>query len=524
VSVPGPLRRAAWFFAALVLATRDASAQRGAAAPTESKTARVTYVAGTAVYVDAGSDDGIAEGDVVTIVRGGQDVTTLRVEYISSHRSSGSVAPGSAPVQVGDAVRYTPHALPPPAAAPADAPPPVATRPGSGLHGRVGARYFVVEDRSGPGLDLLLTGRSLGGAPVDLDVDVRAARTTSHASDGTDVTESYERVYRLAASVKLPGNAGRVAAGRQIAPALSALSLFDGVTYAGVTPRWGGGVFAGFQPDLVDFGFSTDVAEYGGYVEVHNRPGDRTRWSFVTGVVGSVASGEVNRDFLYLQGHCFSPRFALFTSAVVDFNRGWKTEEAGESTLELTGGFASLRYTATKWLRLFGGYDNRRNVRLFRDRTTPIDEFDDSFRQGMWGGASVYVGRYAEGSVEARRSTGGPSGTADSYSISVGAANLSRALVDVRLRGTHFSNVDSSGELYALSSGCALGRYGHVEVYVGRQDLSTQGLSLETTRQWYRVDLEVDLGWRWFILLSFERDTGDDEEFDQAGAAVTYRF
>ena len=83
----------------------------------EPAIAHITYVAATSVYVDAGQDEGLQEGDELTAVRDGSDVATLKVTYVTSHRVSCAIVESTTTLRVGDTVRYSPS-TPPVAAAP----------------------------------------------------------------------------------------------------------------------------------------------------------------------------------------------------------------------------------------------------------------------------------------------------------------------------------------------------------------------------------------------------------------------
>lgn len=492
--------------------------------------AHVTYVAATSAYVDAGQDEGLREGDELEVLRDGVVIATLKVTYVSTHRVSCSIVGSTSALVVGDLVRYAPGASA--AAAPTSTEPPSGSHAphGSGLHGRVGLGYLGVIDRSGndggyrePAVDLRLTGHGLNGSPVDLDVDIRARRSTYSTFAGGSQTTQRMRAYSCSASYRF-GARHRLTFGRQHAPMQDGVEIFDGLVYDNDGPRWGGGVFAGFQPDLADLSLSTDVHEYGGTVRVHNLEGATSRWEFTTGVVGSYAKSTVSREYLFLQAVYFSKWFSMYATQDVDFNRGWKVDVAGQDAVEPTGTFASFRVHAAKWLDLTAGYDDRRNVYLYRDFVTPLTVFDDGNRQGDWAGASFRFGAHADLGVEARESRGGPPGISNSYSMNVGAERFTRANFGVRLRGTHFSNLQSNGNLYALSTGATVASGLHLEVSGGRLDETNVDPLLDRHSTWYGLDLDAAIGRRWYLLLSVQRDQGNFETQDQVYARASYRF
>ncbi len=499
--------------------------------PSAPATARVTYLTGASAYVDAGREEGVREGDTLEVVREGRVVATLRITAVSAHRASGAVENATTTLVVGDLVRYTPRrASTTDAAAPPTAEPgstemrsPPGRKRGPGFRGRVGMRYAAVRDRSGngngfsqPALDVRLDGYALGGGPLDLVVDARARRTYRTSPEGAAETEGRTRLYRYALTYRLRGERHRITVGRQFAPALAGLSIFDGVLYSADGERWGGGVFAGLQPDPSDLGFSADIQEYGGYVVVHGRPQAPRRWSLTTGIVGSYTRGTVNREFLYVQAHYHGPRLSGFMSEEVDYNREWKASEAGEPTFSATGGFVSLQLRAGENVTLFGGYDGRRNVRLYRDRVNPAIEFDDSYRQGAWGGVSLRFAERFQVAAEGRTSHGGAMGNADAYSMSFRAGGFTRVLLEVQARSTRYTNSGSEGWLHALGAGVNLGSRSRLELSGGSiEETSLVDPSMGRSQKWFGLDLDLGLGRGWYLSLSAERNEGSSEKNDQ---------
>jgi len=122
--------------------------------------ARVTYVTTSSAYIDAGRQDGLEEGDLVQIMRGGEPIAVLKVSYLASNKASCTILESSSTPVVGDAVAFRRHERLQPAG-------PAATLPGSpqatagtpaarrkrsslrdaGLRGRVGVRYLFIRNR-----------------------------------------------------------------------------------------------------------------------------------------------------------------------------------------------------------------------------------------------------------------------------------------------------------------------------------------------------------------------------------------
>jgi hypothetical protein len=503
--------------------------------PIAPREARVTYLIGASIYIDAGRDDGLAEGQVVEIVRGAEVVATLRVTFLSSHSAVCARESGEAPLSVGDAARFVPGVVPSPSvvtptppAAPAIEEAPAAPL---GVRGRIGVRWLAVRSRepggekfSQPSLDLYLDGSQVGGAPIDFTVDVRSRRTYRTLESSGTTNEGLTSVYRLSAAWQEAGSPWRVSAGRQFSPSLASISIFDGVMAEYQGARWGAGLFTGTQPVDGSLGYSGEIHEHGGFLQWRNAPGAARRWSLTTGAIGSYQQGDVNREFAYGQASWSDRRLSIWLTEEADLNRGWKKEMEG-SSVSLTSTLFNLRWRASGSWTLSAGYDNRRNVRLFRDRITPVTEFDDEYRTGAWAGASArFLGKLSAG-FDLRSSTGGSAGGADGYSVFLGAGPMSRAGIDVRTRSTRYTNDRVEGWLHSLSLGASLGARWHAEITGGvRDETDLTPAAMDTRLTWYGLDADVAIGRHVFLGLSVEHDQGELENSDQGWLSLSYRF
>jgi hypothetical protein len=507
--------------------------------------ARVTYLAGGSVYVDAGQAEGVREGDTLEVVRDGAVVARLRAIYLSSHRAACDTLAGGVPARVGDAIRFVarleapaPVPAPPvqplvPAAAPAAAGPATLTTlapnppRASRLRGRVGLRLFAIQsdeagDLTQPAADLRFDAVNAGGLPVDLVADVRGRRTTRSIAGSGAATEASTRVYRLAASLHDVRARRRVTVGRQVSPLLSSVSLFDGAL-----AEWGGerytvGAFGGAEPDPVQLRPSADVVESGGFLQLRHAPGATRRWSVAMGGVTSSNRGEVNRDFLFTQGSWHDPLLSVTFAQEVDIQRGWR-REPGHGPFSLTSTWLLARAEVHRAIALSAGYDGRRVVRLYRDRETPETLFDDRFREGAWTGLSAELGRHVRLSGDARQFGAGH----DRVSSWSGTGELARfGLANARLRARFAGSRGDLSRTRLASVGLGLDPLdgAHLELTGGSRVVTDVPSAADDHATWAGVDLDLSLLRRLLLSLSWERTQGDLEHVDQQYAGMSWRF
>ena len=503
-------------------------------ATVRTKTARITYLTGTTAYVDAGRLDGLREAARVEVVRGGAAVAVLKVVYLASHRASCEIVSGAAALAVGDSVRFVA------AAAPRDStvayrastrPPSRGGESGRRLRGRAGVAYFLMQQHAGtggrvsePALDVRLDGQPLGASSVNLTIDTRARRTYTILADGSAVTDGRNRVYQAALSVNAPGSPTRVTLGRQISGNLASVGLFDGVLAELNQPDWSTGVFTGSQPEPLGLGFSSSVLELGGYAQRHSRPGAASHWTVTLGAAGSYQAAHANREFAFAQGSYFSRRFSTFITQEVDYYRSWKLLP-GMKPVSLTSTFAFVQFRVTQDVTLDAGFDNRRNVRLYRDVVNPETAFDDTYRQGAWAGMWVQLARRFRLGLDAHSSSGGPAGGANSYTLSFGADRLTRLGMGLRTRTTYYTSPNLSGVLQSAALGFVPGDRLRLELNGGlraEQDALAGPGTVAVT--WVGADADVTLARAWYAMVSVTRQRGGVDGYDQLHSGLSFRF
>jgi hypothetical protein len=558
----GPGLRAAWAFLVGVSAFTSAVGGAAAAGATArgrnataaaGATAHVIYLTGGSVYIDAGRDQGIAIGDTARVTRGGAAVALLRVAFVSTSKASCDTLHVESPIRVGDAVRYVPGSLveadagaaggetgadssaratttqAPPAApgtrggAPSQ-PRAAARRAARPVRGRIGLGLVTVPPAGGgpgytePSLTLRLDGSAASGAPVDFSIDVRGHRTYRAGSEG-----GAARVYRLSTAIRDDAATRRISLGRQGLPVSSSASLIDGALAQLDGKRLSAGVFSGLEPAPGGYDFSTDLVQSGGFLQWRNAPGAVARWSATTGFVDSRHGGAVNRDFAFAQGYYFNRRLMLNVSQEMDLNPAWK-RAMGEPAVSLTSTFATARAQLTPRIVLNGGFDNRRNVRLLRDRETPETEFDDRYRQGGWLGGSVDPVRNLRLGGAARVRSGGTTAAAWTYSGSMEAFRLTSLQGILRARTTRVTSGIEEGWLHSLGvegtpsagvrAGATVGTQRFTEIQSGGRRLV----------DWQSLNVDLGLARRWYLLLSAEHDRDDAGSRLQSYSSLNWMF
>jgi hypothetical protein len=534
---------------ALVFAPSAAHAGQGSA--------KIVYLSGATIYVDAGRDRGLREGDSLQVVRGGATIAWLRVSYLSSHKASCDTLRTFAPLKIGDVANFTLLATPgggAGGAAVADslaadtgatgrrgaagvsakpAPPGAPRAPtrahGAGLlRGRVGARFLTVQTSGGghltqPALDLRIDGSKLAGAPLDLAVDFRGRRLTSAFPGQAAVSENRGLFYTFSLTAHdVPGRY-RLTLGRQLSPALAPVNLFDGGLAERRGERWDFGFFSGTQPDPRQLGLSGAIMQGGGYISWHQPGGSVRRWSLTSGAITSYDHGNTNRDFGFLQGFYVDRRLSASLDQEMDVNRGWK-RELGQPALAATGTFLSANLRLGPALSLRGGYDNRRSVWLFRDRTTPENLFDDRFREGAWGGTVLDLLHHLRLLGDVRTSSIGNAQRQNGWTGGLEGYRIARLNLALRGRYSRLTGADMENTLSSFGAGLDPTVWLHVEGTAGRRTTKDVFSTAEERTRWESGELDLMLGRRAYWNGSFEVDHGGSSPTRQAYSGLSWRF
>jgi hypothetical protein len=520
-------------------ATRDATPAKADTVPVSRPAGRavVTAVTQGLVYVDAGRNAGVRVGTVLHVPRLG-DRGVYRVAFLSSKSASARADSTSALPEIGDTAVFTPAADDAvvaerrSVARAGGGAPATSRRHERGLRGRIGIRYLGTSDKTTgialrqPGLELLLNGPVTPGAPVGLNVDIRSRRTVMYRPGEDAATQALMGVYQAAVRFQAPRGPVRLVLGRQYAPTLAGVGLFDGALVDIQRPRWGAGVMGGLAPEPGSLGFSSEIRQGGGYFQGRSSLTAPVRWSLTLGGMGSYDQGQLNREFGFFQGTLSSRVVTAVLLQELDLNRGWKLA-AGEPRLALTSTFFSLNLTPTRWFAINGGVDNRRNVRLYRDLVTPEEVFDDRFRFGVWGGASLTIARKLRIGADTRRNSvqGADSLQTTAVSATLNLDRITPLGLGLRARATHYETPGRGpGWLYVGAFRVAPGSIGALEATGGsRQEMQNP----TSDRFWAGVNAEFFVRRSWFGLFSFTREWGRNgatPTTDQLYAGLSYRF
>ncbi len=189
------------------------------------------------------------------------------------------------------------------------------------------------------------------------------------------------RVYNLAAHYEVLPSLS-VTLGRNINPKISSLGAIDGLQAEKHFGKKYIGAIVGFRPDIFDFGFNSNLLQYGGYVGVATDSEDLYSQTTL-GFIQQQNSGEIDRRYAYFQHNsAIFKNLNVFSSLEVDLFS--KLNNLVTNDIRLTNLYVSARYRLNRKLNLTLSYDTRRRILYYETFQTDIERLldDDIARQG----------------------------------------------------------------------------------------------------------------------------------------------
>jgi hypothetical protein len=499
-------------------------------------------------------------GAVVRVMRGGEKIAELEVDFVAEHSASCKVLTVAREVRKGDLATIVslpagadagaePVAAPVPAPAPGSQVPPVIVErysevlPASArtrVHGSAALGYRTLSNSGGAssnetGGRLSLRLSEIAGRPLELRVRARG-REVSRDGYGPSVESSQrlDRLYELSLAWEPEDSRFSLHLGRLGAGPFLALGYLDGaLAQIRLTRHLYVGAFGGARPDLEELGFDTAGSKYGGFLRFarEGEPGGGYAEVVLGGVSERANTGDVSRDYVTVESRFGSgSRWWLFQRAEIDLHRGWREEATGK-TSEVSNAALSASFRLSPSLRASISYDQRRNFLTWETRPLPEEVFTRYFREGGrvaldWqtrSGWSASLG----GGLERADGVDDPT---DSFYLSLLRANAFGVPLLLGGDASVYSGGTAKGWVANLRARWSFRRGHDIGLTLGGSEARLAadlagGAGIEPrTNQWARLSGTVQLPAGLFLYGEYEVDTGDDFEGDRAGIEVGYRF
>jgi hypothetical protein len=198
----------------------------------------------------------------------------------------------------------------------------------------------------------------------------------------SDRKTSFFNVYNFAVTYEVDTTLF-VTVGRKINYKASSLGAIDGLQAEKYFGKNYVGVLVGFRPDFIDYGFNSDLFQYGAYIGTQT---NRTNFYSETtlGFAQQTNNGEIDRRYTYFQHSSrLFKKLNLFSSMELDLYS--KVNDTITNDIRLTNLYVSARYRFNRKINAALSYDSRKRIIYYETLQTDIERLlnEDIARQGF---------------------------------------------------------------------------------------------------------------------------------------------
>lgn len=369
-------------------------------------TGLVSYKSSQNIYIKFDHTAGIEVGDTLYFRINGELIPVLEVKHTSSLSVMGALI-GDASVEIDDTVVHKTRAvteqpeesdepqdredLPAPVEDPV-APEPEESEddhsPVQSIRGKVSVSMYqhmyggeVATDVQRMRYIFSLNARNISDSRFSAETYVSYRHQYEDwQPDDSDRSRAL-RVYSLALNYDFTEQTS-VTVGRKVNTNIANIGAVDGIQAEHQMGNFTAGGFAGWRPDYRDYGFNTDLLQYGGFV-AHRTSIKHGALQNSLAIVEQKNNGITDRRFTYLQhSSSLTKSIRLFASA--EFDLYSRVDSTTDNGIHFTSTYVSLQYRPSRKITFQGSYDARKNVIYYETYKNFIDNLiEQEMRQGL---------------------------------------------------------------------------------------------------------------------------------------------
>jgi hypothetical protein len=313
-----------------------------------------------------------------------------------------------------------------------------------------------------------------------------------------------------------------VSLGRKINAKASTFGANDGLQVEKYFGNFYLGGVVGFRPDFQDYGFNSDLLQYGGYMGIESS--SENFYSTTTlGAMEQTNAGATDRRYLFLQhSSTINNNLNIFSSMEMDI-----FGNSGTST-RLTNLFLSARYRFSRAVNLMVSYDSRKRIIYYETFQNDIERIldEDLARQGIrvrinvrpikviWAGAS-YNTRFQGGDQNKSDNIYGYV-TLTKIPKLGGSINVSYSMNSSRYLNSNIFAARHSRQLVKNKLSA--------DFYFRMADYDYKNQSTQYKQNYYGLQLGYSISRSWQLSFSSELATLDQENSMRFYTQLTKRF
>ncbi len=536
-----------------------ASAKEDGAIPTKFK---VKFVTAGAVYLEGGREDGLSEGQRLTVLREGLDASgkpmrgmaEILIISVASTSSAGEILNSDLEIRAGDTAflsaadieklklqksardsRKYPQVITFTEGDPMDEevreyiPRPKLPEINR-TRGRIGVDYSSIQEPP-PGVKSAQVGivlradmTRIGGSYWNLSGYYRGRLNSRSGGDGpATLNDLVNRTYHLNLTYNNPGSKWVAGFGRFYLPYASSLSTIDG-GYVGrkVGRNTTVGVFGGSAPDPTAWSYDPHRQIAGGFASFEGGSFESLRYSSTFGLALSRINWHPDRQFAFFENGIFYKRYlSVYHNMEVDQLHNSSAPDRG---IALSRDYLTVRLQPHRIISFDVSENYFRDVPTFDTRLISTGLVDKLLFQGLSGGVRLelpyHVGVYST-LGKSHRTGDERSSLNQMYGITFGQIWRTGLKADAR-----YSKFDSSfgrGTYESVMFSRALGENLRIDFQAGQQDF-TSPLTNESRTRWITSNFDWFVGRHYFLGSGLTIYRGRIQNYDQWFLNLGYRF
>lgn len=526
----------------------------------------VKFVSADSVYLDGGSNAGLAEGQKLIIKRkegGDASIAQIEVESVAPVSAVGKILSGSGNINPGDIACMLPEEvdklkqkssgdtakypqvisfteedpleqevreqIPKP-------PSPEVNR----TRGRIGFDFGSLQQTGGAssslyGLTLRMDASRLGGSYWNLRGYYRGYRHSEGGISGTPMlVDLVNRTYHLSLSYDNPNSRWVAGVGRLFVPWASSLDTLDGF-YLG--RRWGKstlGIFGGSAPDPTSWDYDPHRQMGGAFVNFEGGGFESFRYSTTAGIALTRINWHPERQFGFLQNGIFYKRYiSVYSDLQYDLvyipantsGDPSASDAVKKNNFALTRSYFTFRLQPLRALSLDVSENYFRNTPTFDQRLLSTGMLDKYLFQGLSGGFRLELPlKLAVYSTVGRSSRSGDVKPSWDYLAGISAGNILRSGIRADVRYSKFDSSFGNGRYSSLTLARELGEALQFDIQVGQQDVFSEWTTQRNRSRFLNGNLNWFLGAHYYFGVGMTVYHGAAESYRQSYATLGYRF
>ncbi len=365
----------------------------------------ISYISGQHIYVRFENTKNLAAGDTLFINQDGKLQAVLKITSLSSiscvcdllsstklsvgnklspgEKKKGSIADGKEiSKQEAQVNRETKDSI----AKKKN----TSVSPSQSVHGRISIASYsslsntTVSNTERMQYTLFLNGQNIDGSRLSLETYATFIQDNKQWDQVKANIFNGLKIYDLSLAYDFTKNS-RLILGRKINPKFSSMGASDGIQFEQKVKSFTFGLIAGTRPDFSNYGFNSNLLQYGGYIfnELKLKNGNMQN---TLAFIQQNNSGQTDRRFAYFQ-HSSSifANLNFFGSVECDlykksFNPADSTYSQ-QNSARISNLYLSLRYRALKNLSFSLSYSNRQNIVYYETYKSFLDKLLEAATQ-----------------------------------------------------------------------------------------------------------------------------------------------